>query len=421
MARKESIETLSIMHPICCGLDVHKKSISVCLLIENDAGKVEEEVRQFPTFTDELYNLKSWLLENNCLVVAIESTGVYWQSVHNVLEDSIKVILVNARHVKNLPGRKTDISDAKWLAGLLRHGLLRGSFIPAKHVRQWRQLWTLRAKLVEGVSDQKRRTHKHLQSCNIKIDSVASTLFSVTGQNLMELLLTDSETISIDQVRACAKGRLGDKVDELFMAVKGFMGDHERYILATLLDVYETLQDKVNEVTQRMISMLSDYQDTLERLDKIPGVSQVGACGILAIVGPDLSDFPNASHFCSWAGMCPGNNKSAGKRKSSRSPVRKHPLRTLLVELAWAAIKKKDTYYQNKFFRLKSRIGPKPAIYAIAHRMAKAIYYIISRNDEFRELGDRYLDRRNEAAKLKRLQTQAHRLGHKLVSLEEAA
>ena len=414
MTQDTNTDILRVLHPICCGLDVHKKSISACLLIQDDRGEIREEIREFSTFTDSLYELKRWLLDHDCPVVAMESTGVYWQPVHNVLEDSLTVVLVNPRHVKNVPGRKTDVCDAKWLAGLLRHGLLRGSFIPSKEVRQWRQLWSMRVSYMETLGDFKRRVHKHLQSCNVKIDSVASSLFSVTGRNLMELLLEDTGEITLERVQACARSGLKKKVRELYLAVKGFMGDHERSLLSTLLETIRHLEMNIEEITRQIHSAMEEHTDTIKRLDAIPGVNEVGACGILALVGPDLSSFPKTSNFCSWAGMCPGNNKSAGKRKGSRSPVKKHPLRTLTVELSWAGIKKKDSYYREKFFRIKGRIGPKPAICAVAHRMVKAIYHVIN-GQEYKELGAQHLDRNNEKAKVRRLKNQAKKLGFSLV------
>lgn len=420
MARKQITEILHVVHPICCGLDVHKSNISACLVIEDEAGRIHEEIKEFGTFTRDLEELKSWLLTMNCPIAAIESTGVYWRPVFNVLEDAVEVVLVNARHVKNVPGRKTDVSDAKWLAGLLRNGLLRGSFIPPKEVRNWRHLFMLRKSFMETLGDFKRRTHKHLQACNIKIDSVASDLFSVTGRNLMALILSDPSEVTVDQVKGLARRGLKNKAEELYLSIQGFVGQDERYVLAALLETIKNLEDKIQEITDRMRFKMSDHQEALDRLDQAPGINDVGAMCILAIVGPDLSAFPTSRHFCSWAGLCPGNNQSAGKRKSGRSPVKKHPLRTLLVELAWAATKKKGSYFRDKFFRLRSRIGAKPAIFAIAHRLGKAVYHILKRQQDFLELGDDFLDQRNQQAKLQRLKRQAESLGFKLVQTAEA-
>jgi transposase len=420
MACRKDTEILSVVHPICCGLDVHKQFVSACLLVQEPSGTIREEIKEFGTFTDQLLSLKSWLTENSCPVVAIESTGVYWHPVHNVLEGRLRVVLVNARHVKNVPGRKTDVSDSKWLAGLLRHGLLRGSFIPPRHVRQWRQLWILRTSMVQTLGDFKRRVHKHLESASIKIDSVASTLFSVTGRNLMQLLLSEQGEITREAVEQCARTGLKEKAHELCRAMQGFLTDHDRWMLSILLSMVWTIEKKIEDIDRRMECLMVDNTETLVRLDQVPGINEVAARGILSIIGPDLSVFPTEGHFCSWAGLCPGNNRTAGKRKSSRSPVQKHPLKTLLVEVAWAATKKKDSYYRDKYFRLKSRIGPKPAIYAIAHRIGKAIYHIVKEGQEFKDLGLDYLSGRNQQAKLKRLKNMAKSMGYTLAPVQVA-
>ena len=223
---------VSVVHPICCGLDVHKEKISACLIMSSVFGGQRVEVEEFGTFTDDLIRMRSWLVEYDCPIVAMESTGIYWRPVHNVLEGYMEVILANARHIKNVPGRKTDISDSKWLAGLLRHGLLKGSFIPPREVREWRDLTRLRRTYVESLGDYKRRTHKLFESANIKIDSVVSDLFGVTGRNLMNLLAEGSSEISLEQMQSCLRGKLKAKREELFRSIQGFFTDHHRYLLS---------------------------------------------------------------------------------------------------------------------------------------------------------------------------------------------
>jgi transposase len=212
---------IRIIHPVCCGLDVHKKNISACLVTVDEHGKEHFEIKEFGTFTDDLEKMKKWLIDNNCPVIAMESTGVYWRPVHNVLEGLMEVILVNARHIKNVPGRKTDISDCKWLAGLLKHGLLKGSFIPEKQIRQWRELTRLRRKYTESLADYKRRVHKSFETANIKIDSVVSDLFGVTGRNLICLLCNESE-LSESTIKANSKRGLKEKSEELYQQYSGF-------------------------------------------------------------------------------------------------------------------------------------------------------------------------------------------------------
>lgn len=418
MALSEDNTIVSVMHPICCGLDVHKESISACLLVSAADGRKSSELRQFNTFTRDLRSLRDWLLENDCPIVAIESTGIYWRPVLNVLEGGVKIVLVNARHVKNVPGRKTDVADCQWLAGLLRHGLLRGSFIPPAEVRDWRDWTRLRKKHLQTLGDYKRRTHKLLESANIKLDSVVSELFGQTGRRILDLLASNPENLTRADIDHCAAGKLKAKKDELFQAIQGFFREHHRELLHSLLRTMALLEAEIAFIDQRLQDVLQKHQPVLDRLDEVPGIAQVSASAILAEIGPTLEDFPRTAALASWAGLCPGNHESAGKRKNSRHPVRHHHLKTILIEVAWAAVKKKGSYYKDKFHRLKARRGPKKAIVAIAHRLLKAIYHIIKEGRHFKDLGEDYLTWRNQAAKLNYLKKQAQVLGFRLAPLE---
>jgi transposase len=415
MAKTKDSQILSVVHPSCCGLDVHKDHVSACLLFNDEQGHPVSEIKEFTTFTDHLIDLREWLEARGCPVAVIESTGVYWRPVHNILEHHLEVVLVNARHIKNVPGRKTDIADSKWLANLLRHGLLRGSFILPQNARQWRELWGIRQSYVRTLGDFRRRTHKMLQCANIKIDSVVSDLFGVTGRNLMKLLIRHGTDVTVDEIQECARGSLKEKSEELYRSIRGFFTAHHAYILSTLLETVENLEAQIHAVTKRLRSLMTDHDLLIAQLDKVPGINEVGAMGILSHVGVDLTAFPSPAAFCSWQGLCPGNNESAGKRHSGKSPVRNHPLKTLFVELAWTAIKAKGSYYKEKFHRLKARRGAKRAIMAIAHKLAKAAYFIIKHRLDYRELGEHYLDRINRSAKLKRLRSQATAMGYTLV------
>lgn len=415
MASQKDMPVLSIVHPICCGLDVHKRTVSACVTETQPDGTVQHHLQEFATFTDELVRMRNWLLELDCPVVAMESTGVYWRPVHNVLEGYVEVVLVNARHIKNVPGRKTDIEDSRWLAGLVRHGLVRGSFIPPKDVRQWREMVRLRRSYVEALGDFKRRTHKLFECANIKIDNVVSDLFGLTGTNLMKLLLS-KETITLEDVRDCARGHLSRKVEELYRSIQGFFEDHHRFLLASLLETIRTLETQISSLESRLKRLTADHDSLVERLDEVPGIDQIAARTILAEIGPTLESFPTAEQLCSWSGVCPGNNESAGKRHSGKSPVKNHPLKTLLVDVAWAAIKKKSSYYRAKYYRLKARRTAKKAIIAIAHRILKAVYAIIKHGASYRELGEQYLDHQSRARKLARLKIEARQLGYKLIA-----
>ena len=415
MTQRDDSKIIEVVHPICCGLDVHKKKISACVIFPNKDGADQYDITEFETFTDDLQRLRSWLLEHECPVVAMESTGIYWRPVHNVLEDVVHVILVNARDIKNVPGRKTDIGDSKWLAGLLHHGLLRGSFIPSKEVREWRDLTRLRKKYVQTVGDYKKRTQKLFESANIKIDSVVSDLFGVTGRNLMNLLVSDRERLTLLDIEGCVRGKLKGKEKELYRSIQGFFSGHHRFILKRLLKTVGMLEEEIAGFDHQIRHLMKDQKELLERMKKAAGISDVSASDILAELGPDLSGFPTDATLASWSGLCPGNNESAGKRKSGRSPVRKHHFKTIMIEVAWAAIKKKGSYFKDKYYRLKARRGAKKAIVAVAHRILLGIYHVIKDGVEFRDLGEDYLTQRNKSQKISHLRRQAQLMGYNLV------
>ena len=419
MTTKKDSTVLSVVHPVCCGLDVHKKKISACLLGAGDAADTIL-IKEFGTFTDEIEQLRTWLAEHECPIVAMESTGVYWRPVHNILEGEVEVILVNARHIKNVPGRKTDIEDSRWLAGLLQHGLLRGSFIPAKEIRYWRELGRSRRKNTEAIGDYKRRVHKLFESANIKIDSVVSDLFSMTGRNLISRLLSGTFTLSLTDVQECARGRLRDKAQELYRSIQGFFEEHHRFLLAGMMRILKTLEQENEGISAKMKELMQAQQDLLNRLDEVPGISELSAQYVLSELGPELDTFPNAAALAAWAGLCPGNNESAGKRKSGRSPVTKHHLKSIMIEIAWAAVKKKGSYYRDKYWRLRYRLGPKKAIVAIAHRIVKALFAIIKHGERYKELGEDYLAQRGNVNKLVKIRKEAKALGYDLVAIAAA-
>jgi len=410
---------LSVLHPVCCGLDVHKKTVSACIVSSDKKGEAQSEIREFKTFTDELFRLRDWLTENSCPVVAVESTGIYWRPVHNVLENHVNVVLVNARHIKNVPGRKTDIEDSKWLAGLLRNGLLKGSFIPDKEVRHWRDLVTLRKSHTRTAGDYKRRVHKLFECANIKISSVVSDLFGVTGRNLMNMLCDESAAIDITAIEECARGSLKKKVSELLQSINGFFENHHRFQLKSMLSAVDHHLQEVSAITDRLRLLMADRQEILDRLDEIHGIDELAAQSVISYIGISLKDFPAEAAICSWAGLCPGNNESAGKRKSGRSPVRKNPFKTLMVEIAWAAIRKKGSYYKEKYYRLKARRGAKKAIIAIAHKILKAIYHIIKFGRTFKDPGEDFFIKKNNKRQIYNLRRRAAKLGFKLVEAGE--
>jgi len=406
---------VSLVNPICCGLDVHKESITACILFNDNKGKEQSIIQEFSTFTDDLISFRDWLLTHDCPIVAMESTGVYWRPVHNILEGYVEVILVNARDIKNVPGRKTDIKDSEWLAGLLRHGLLRSSFIPPKEVRVWRDLTRMRRKYVNSQSGYKKRVQKLFESANIKIDSVVSDLFGVTGRNLMSLLASGHTDITMKDIENCVRGRLKSKQQELYRSIKGFFNEDHRYLLQTLLSTIASLEDTIASLDQRIDRYMINHKELLERLKEVPGISDISARDIIAEIGTTLDAFPNEAALASWCGLCPGNNESAGKRKNPKNHTWKNQLKPVVVEVAWAASRTNNTYYHDKYHRLKSRRGHKKALVAIAHRIMNAVFHIIKDGVRYKELGMDYLDKKTKTAKLYRLHKQAESLGFKLV------
>jgi hypothetical protein len=314
----------------------------------------------------------------------------------------------------NVPGRKTDIGDSRWIAGLLRHGLLKSSFIPPQDVRQWRDLTRLRKKYVHTVGDYRKRTHKLFESANIKIDSVVSDLFGVTGRNLMQLLVADRK-LTLSDIQTCVRGKLKGKEAELFRSIQGFFTDHHRFVLKMILETIASLEAQIEALDLQIRCAMKEHEALLDRMKQAPGIADVASREILAEIGPTLDSFRKDTALVAWSGLCPGNNESAGKRKSGKSPVRKHHLKTIMIEVAWAAIKKKDSYFKDKYYRLKARRGAKRAIVAIAHRILLGIYHVIKDGADFRDLGGDYLTLRNKSQKVFHLRKQALAMGFDLV------
>ncbi len=415
MPRKnDSSSTVSVVHPICCGLDVHKDTISACLIWSDTKGREQFKVAEFQTFTDDLIKLKNWLLEHRCPVVAMESTGHYWTPIHNILEHFFTILLVNPRHMKNVPGRETDISDSRWIAGLLRHGLLKGGFIPPECQRQWRDLTRTRKSYVKSAGDFKRGIHKLLQSANLKIDSVISDLFGATGRNLLKLLVTAASAPSRAEVEACLDKSVKDRAGEFYRSMEGFFSNHHRILLGLLLETVERLEHQIELLDERIREVMAEHEPVIERLDAIPGINAISAHAILSEIGTSLEAFSNPAALAAWAGLCPGNNQSAGKRYSGRSRVRKNHLKEIMIEVAWPAIKKRHPYYRAKYYALKSRLGWKKAIVAVAHRILTAIYHVVKHGVSFKGLGEAYLLNLNRKSKLKYLRKQASLLGFEL-------
>src|SRR5438132_608569 len=393
-----------------CGLDVHQATVVACLLIVLQNGKVQKQIRTFGTTTRELQSLREWLLSEGCTHIAMESTGMYSKAVDGILEGALEIVVANAQHVKKIPGRKTDVKDAEWIADLLCHGLLRSSFVPPKPIRELRDLTRYRRKLVESQTAERNRLLKLLETANIKLASVATDVFGVSGRLMLEALVEGKATPQ--EMAELAKGRLRQKIDELGPALEGKLEEHHRFLLRLQLDRLEAAEKDLAVLEQRLQEKLKPYAEQLTLLDEIPGVDWTLAAVIIAELGVDMSVFGSVSQLASWAGVCPGNNESAGKRKSSRIPSGNVYLKSGLVEAANAAGRAKGTYLRDKFFRLKARRGYKRAVVAIAHKILVAIYHMLSQQVSYNDLGDLYLDKLNKNHLTRNLVHRLERLGY---------
>jgi transposase len=393
-----------------CGLDVHQATVVACLLIVVNNGKVQKQVRTFGTTTRELLSLREWLLGEGCTHVAMESTGVYWKPVYAILEGALEIVVANAQHIKKVPGRKTDVKDAEWIADLLCHGLLRSSFVPPPPIRELRDLSRYRRKLVESRSAERNRLLKLLETANIKLASVATDVFGASGRLMLGALVEGEATPQ--QMADLAKGPLRKKIPHLELALEGKMEEHHRFLLKVQLHRLQAAEEDLAVLEQRLRERLEPYATQLALLDEIPGVDWTLAAVIIAELGVDMTVFQSVSQLASWAGVCPGNNESAGKRKSSRIPKGNVHLKTALVEAAHSAAKAKGTYLRDKFFRLKARRGYKRAAVAIAHKILVAIYHMLSQQVSYNDLGDLYLDKLNKHHLTRNLVHRLERLGY---------
>jgi transposase len=398
-----------------CGLDVHQATVVACLLILGKDGKVRKQVRTFATTTRELVSLRAWLLAEGCTHVAMESTGIYWKPIYAILEGALEIVVANAQHVKKVPGRKTDVKDAEWLADLLCHGLLRSSFVPPKPIRELRDLVRYRRKLVQSQAAERNRLLKVLEGANIKLASVATDVFGVSGRLMLRALIEGRA--NPQEMAVLAKGKLRNKIPELELALEGNIEEHHRFLLELQLQRLQAAENDLATLEQRIQQKLEPYATQLELLDEIPGVDWAVAAVIIAELGVDMSVFQTVSQLVSWAGVCPGNNESAGKRKSSRITKGNVYLKTALVEAASAAARAKGTYLRDKFYRLKARRGYKRAVVAVAHKILVATYHMLSQNVSYNDLGDLYLDKLNKHHLTRNLVHRLERLGFQ-VTLE---
>ena len=409
---------MDVVYERCCGLDVHKTSVVACLLISRSAGEPVRTVRTFGTMTGDLLALADWLAEAGCTHVAMESTGVYWKPLWNLLEDSFELLLVNPRHIKAVPGRKTDVTDAEWIADLLRHGLLRASYVPNRPQRELRELTRYRTSLVRERTAAANRLQKTLEGANIKLASVATDILGKSGREILAALVageTDGATLA-----QLAQGRLREKLPQLEQALVGCIGPHQRFLVAEHLAHIDFLEAAIDRVSAEIAERLRPCAEAVARLDTIPGIGPYLAEALIAEIGTDMSRFPTAAHLASWAGMCPGNHESAGKRRSGKTRKGSPWLRALLVQAAHAGARKKDTYLGAQYRRLAARRGKSRAAVAVGHAILIIAYHLLRDGTDYHDLGPRYFDERDRRAVERRLVHRLEGLGY-TVSLQPAA
>jgi transposase len=390
-------------------LDVHKKTITACLLDSGASGKGCQEIRRFGTMTRDLLELADWLQSQSVTHVAMESTGVYWKPVWNILEGQVEVVLVNAQHIKAMPGRKTDIKDCQWIAELLQHGLLRGSFVPPTPIRQLRDLTRMRASLRQDHTAVANRRQKVLEDANIKLASVARDGLGVSGRAILAQLLAGEK--DAEKLVGLSRGRLRSKLPAMQLALEGRMTEHHRWRLRVLHEQLLFLEAQITKLEAKMQEQLSDYQEAVGLCTTIPGIEEVAAANLLAEIGVNMAQFPSAQHLASWAGICQGNNESAGKRLSGTPRKGSAWLRRNLCQAAWAAAHTKETYLAARFRRLAARKGKKRAIVAVAHTIVVSRYHMLKNKQPYRELGADFLDRRNAEHVKRYLLKRLERLG----------
>jgi transposase len=394
MEPKEAPETadpLQVVHPCCCGLDVHKRAVQACLLRSTPGSTVHQEQRTFSTMTDDLLALLDWLLATGCTHVAMESTGVYWKPIYNLLDGHVEVLVVNAQHIKAVPGRKTDVKDAAWIAGLLRHGLVRPSFVPDREQRELRELTRYRKSLVDERSAEVNRLQKTLEGANIKLAGVASEVVGASGREMLERLVAGQTDPAL--LAQCARGKLRRKIPELERALAGSVGPHQRFLVARQLAHIDYLDETIVEVSAEIARRLAPFEEEIALLDTIPGVGRETAEALIAEIGVDMDQFPSAAHLASWAGMCPGNHESAGKRKGGKTRKGSRWLRALLVVAAQAAGRTKTTALGARFRALMARRGRKRAAVAIGHAILILAYELLTHREPYH---DSYLRRTDE-------------------------
>ncbi len=401
---------MQVMSPRCAGLDVHQKTVVATAMITQQDGSVQKEQRTFSTMTAGLLALSDWLWQRQINVVALESTGVFWKPMFNLLEDGRTVILVNARHMKAVPGRKTDLKDSEWIADLLRHGLLKASFIPPQPLRELRDLTRYRKTLVQERADEVNRLQKVLETANVKLTAVATDVLGKSGRDMLDAILGGEQDAQV--LADLARGRLRAKLPELRLALEGRVQPHHRFLIGRILAHVDFLEESIATVHAEIEARLSPFEEAIKLLGGIPALQEASIATILSEIGIDMDRFPSDAHLASWAGVCPGNHESAGKRTSGKTTHGNPYLRAVLCQVAWVIAHMKDNYLSAFYHRIARRRGKKKAIMAVAHKLLVIIYHVLRTKKPYAELGADYFDQLDKARIERRSVQRLEQLGY---------
>ncbi|HSQ40628.1 MAG TPA: IS110 family transposase [Anaerolineales bacterium] len=403
---------MQVEYERCCGIDVHKETVVACLIVPDAQGHPVKETRTFSTMTGDLQALGRWLAEQGCTHVVMESTGVYWKPVYNLLERQFALLVVNPTSIKKLRGPKTDVADAEWLADLLRHGLVRGSFIPSAEQRALRDLTRYRTQLLDERTREVNRVQKVLEDANIKLASVATDIMGVSGRAILqELLEGEGEPALLAEL---AKGRLRNKRALLEQALTGKVQAHHRFLLVQHLSHIDYLDEQIAQLDSEVAERMRPFEAALASWEQLPGIRQRNAQVIVAELGADLQQFPDAEHCASWAAICPGTNESAGKRHSGKTAKGNRWLKRALTEAAHGAARTKKSYYAALYHRLAGRRGKKRAIIAVAHSLLVTGYHLVTQGVDYQDLGRDYFDKRNQETIKRRAVKRLEQLGYQV-------
>ncbi len=401
---------MDVLYERCCGIDVHKKMVVACLITPDATGTPTKQTRTYGTMTGDLLELMDWLVDAGCTHVAMESTGVFWKPLYNLMEGTLEVLVVNAAHMKNVPGRKTDVKDAEWIADLLRLGLLRASFIPARPQRELRELTRYRASLVQERSAEVNRLQKTLEGANIKLSSVATDIMGKSGRDMLAALVAGrSDAAALAQL---ARGKLREKLPQLEKALRGQFAAHQRFLVAQQLAHIDGVDEIIERVSAEIAERVQPFKEAIDQVDTVTGIGRRTAEVLVAEVGTDLARFRTAGHLASWAGLCPGNNESAGKHHGGKTRKGSPWLRAALVEAAKAAGRSKKTYLGAQYRRIAARRGAKRAAVAVAHSILVIVYHILTKHEPYHDLGVTYFDERDRQAVERRLVKRLQALGY---------